>query len=50
MIRDRESIRTLTIECLDRQHGDCSNESCQCECHREDADEQEEIEEYESAC
>lgn len=28
--------QTLSGECLDRNHGDCADESCQCSCHRED--------------
>jgi hypothetical protein len=43
MSRDRESIRTrewitLSSECLDKVHGDCTNESCSCACHRENED------------
>jgi hypothetical protein len=39
MSRDRESVRTrewitLSSECLDKSHGDCTNESCTCDCHR----------------
>jgi|HubBroStandDraft_1064217.scaffolds.fasta_scaffold16549_8 hypothetical protein len=50
MSRDRESVRTrewitLSSECLDKVHGDCTNESCTCHCHHEaesDEDDQDE--------
>jgi hypothetical protein len=48
MSRDRESIRTrerltLSGECLDYDHGDCTSEECQCPCHR--LNDEEEIDE-----
>jgi hypothetical protein len=47
-MRNRESVRAMSIECLDRLHGDCENESCECSCHL--AAESDEDDQDESPC
>lgn len=44
MIRDRRSSRTeaaivLSVECVDRDCGDCTDPDCSCSCHLLQADE-----------
>jgi hypothetical protein len=36
------SYQTLSGECLDHDHGDCESEECNCPCHRENEERDEE--------